>query len=149
VVPRFLRTGNYDPKKTIQTLSNAMDVGNPSNFLRMIDLFPDEEIKEKIKGFSFSDEATLEAMKTVYRDHDYLLDPHGAVGYLALKEYVKASDGKSIVLETAHPCKFMDVVNKITSGDIYPAGAKELMQKEKKSVKMKVDYEEFKEFLLG
>ncbi|SMG30520.1 threonine synthase [Marivirga sericea] len=149
VVPRFLIDGNYDPKPTVQTISNAMDVGNPSNFQRMIDLFDEKEIREKIKGFAFSDEATLEAMKTVYREHEYLLDPHGAVGYLALKEYLNASDGISILLETAHPCKFMDVVSKIISDDIYPAGAKELMQKEKKSVKMKVDYKQFKEFLVG
>ncbi|WP_340153841.1 threonine synthase [uncultured Marivirga sp.] len=149
VVPRFLRDGYYDPRPTVQTISNAMDVGNPSNFQRMIDLFPEEEIREKIKGFAFSDEVTLKAMKTVYRDHEYLLDPHGAVGYLALKEYLKASEGKSIVLETAHPCKFMDVVCKIVSEDIYPAGAKELIQKEKKSVKMEVDYDGFKGFLLG
>jgi threonine synthase len=149
VVPRFLKDGKYEPWPTVQTISNAMDVGNPSNFQRMIDLFPEEKIREKIKGFAFSDEATLEAMNAVYQDHDYLLDPHGAVGYLALTEYMKTLEGKGIVLETAHPCKFMDVVNKITSDDIYPAGAKELMQKEKKSVKMKVDYEQFKEFLLG
>ncbi|WKV12732.1 threonine synthase [Marivirga harenae] len=149
VVPRFLRDGYYDPRPTVQTISNAMDVGNPSNFQRMIDLFPEEEIREEIKGFAFSDEVTLKAMKTVYREHDYLLDPHGAVGYLALKEYLKASKGKSIVLETAHPCKFMHVVSKIVSEDIYPAGAKELIQKEKKSVKMEVDYDGFKGFLLG
>lgn len=149
VVPRFLNSGNYEPKPTIQTISNAMDVGNPSNFQRMMDLFSEEEIREKVKGFAFSDEATLEIMKKVFSDNDYLLDPHGAVGYLALTEFMKSSKGKGIVFETAHPCKFMDVVKNISSDDIYPAGAKELMQKEKKSVKMKVDYEVFKEFLVG
>jgi len=149
VVPRFLESGNYEPKATIQTISNAMDVGNPSNFQRMIDLFSEEELREKIKGFAFSDEATLKAMKTVYRDNNYLLDPHGAVGYLALEGFMENSTGKGVVLETAHPCKFMDVVEKITSEDIYPAGAKELMKKEKKSVKMKVDYEGFKDYLLS
>jgi len=149
VVPRFLESGSYDPKATVQTISNAMDVGDPSNFQRMIDLFPEEEIREKIKGFAFSDEATLQKMKSVYQDYNYLLDPHGAVGYLALEEFMNSSDGRGIVLETAHPCKFMDVVKKITSEDIYPEGARELMQKEKRSVKMKVDYEEFKGVLLG
>lgn len=149
VVPRFLRSGKYEPKATIQTISNAMDVGNPSNFQRMMDLFSEEQIREKIKGFAFSDEATLEIMKKVFKDHDYLLDPHGAVGYLALTEFMKNPVGTGIVLETAHPCKFMNVIKKITSEDIYPAGAKELMQKEQKSVKMKVDYEGFKGFLLN
>ncbi|WP_296620785.1 threonine synthase [Marivirga sp.] len=149
VVPRFLNTGNYEPKATIQTISNAMDVGNPSNFQRMIDLFSEEEIREKIKGFAFSDEATLEIMKKVFTENDYLLDPHGAVGYLALAEFMKTPEGKGIVLETAHPCKFMDVVKKVTNKDILPESAEALMQKEMKSVKMKVDYEGFKEFLLG
>ncbi|MGM0581148.1 MAG: threonine synthase [Bacteroidota bacterium] len=149
VVPRFLNSGNYEPKATIQTISNAMDVGNPSNFQRMMDLFSEKEIKEKVKGFAFSDEATLSIMKKVYLENDYLLDPHGAVGYLALAEYMKTSEGKGIVLETAHPCKFMDVVKKVSDKNILPESAQDLMQKEKKSVKMEVDYEEFKEFLLG
>jgi threonine synthase len=148
VVPRFLKSGNYQPKATIQTISNAMDVGNPSNFHRMIDLFSEEEIRNKVKGFSFSDDATFEVMKKVYAENNYLLDPHGAVGYLALVEYMNTSEGKGIVLETAHPCKFMDVVKDIASSDIYPSGAKELMEKKKNSVKMKVEYRGFKEVLL-
>ena len=149
VVPRFLNSGNYEPKPTIQTISNAMDVGNPSNFQRMMDLFSEEEIREKIKGFAFSDEATLEIMKKVFSEKDYLLDPHGAVGYLALKEFMKTSEGKGIVLETAHPCKFMDVVQKVTDKNILPESAQALLKKEKKSVKMKVDYEAFREFMVG
>lgn len=148
VVPRFLSSGNYEPKPTIQTISNAMDVGNPSNFQRMMDLFSEEEIREKIKGLAFSDEATLKIMKKVFAENDYLLDPHGAVGYLALSEYMKTTEGKGIVLETAHPCKFMDVVKKVTDKDILPESAQALLKKEKKSVKMKVDYEKFKGFLL-
>ncbi len=148
VVPRYLNSGKYEPKATIQTISNAMDVGNPSNFQRMLDLFSEKEIREKVKGYAFTDEHTLEIMKKVYTENDYLLDPHGAVGYLALSEYMKASEGTGILLETAHPCKFMDVVKKVTDKDILPKSAQALMQKRKKSVKMKVDYEGFKEFLL-
>jgi threonine synthase len=148
VVPRYLSSGKYEPKATIQTISNAMDVGNPSNFQRMTELFSGEEIKEKVKGYSFSDEATLGAMKKVYSENDYLLDPHGAVGYLALLEYLKTSDNRGIVLETAHPCKFMDVVKNVTDIDILPDSAQALMQKQKKSVKMEVDYEVFKDYLL-
>jgi len=88
-------------------------------------------------------------MKKVYTEDKYLLDPHGAVGYLALKEYMKSAEGTGIFLETAHPCKFLDVVKEITTADIYPSGAKELLEKEKKSVKMKVDYGAFMEFLLS
>jgi threonine synthase len=114
----------------------------------MTELFSGEEIKEKVKGYSFSDEATLGAMKKVYSENDYLLDPHGAVGYLALLEYLKTSDNRGIVLETAHPCKFMDVVKNVTDIDILPDSAQALMQKQKKSVKMEVDYEVFKDYLL-
>ncbi|WMN12588.1 threonine synthase [Marivirga salinae] len=148
VVPRFLNSGKYQPKPTIQTISNAMDVGNPSNFQRMMDLFSENKIKEKVKGYAFSDEATLEVMKKVNSENDYLLDPHGAVGYLSLTEYMKTSEGIGVFLETAHPCKFMDVVKKVTDKNILPDSAQALMQKEKKSVKMEVDYERFKEFLL-
>jgi len=149
VVPRFLNSGKYEPKATIQTISNAMDVGNPSNFHRMINLFSEEELKEKVKGYTFSDETTLEVMKKVYSENNYLMDPHGAVGYLALVEHMKTSEGKGIFLETAHPCKFMDVVGKVTNRNILPESAQGLMQKEKKSVKMKVDYDIFKDYLLS
>jgi len=148
VVPRYLNSGNYNPKATIQTISNAMDVGNPSNFQRMMDLFSEEELKEKVKGYAFTDDATLEIMKKVYSENNYLLDPHGAVGYLALIENMKTTEGNGVFLETAHPCKFMDVVKNVTDENILPDSAQALMQKVKKSVKMKVDYEEFKEFLL-
>ena len=148
VVPRFLQSGHYEPKTTIPTISNAMDVGNPSNFYRMIDLFSTDEIKQRIKGYAFSDETTLEKMKAVFQEHHYLLDPHGAVGYLALEEFMKGAEGKGIVLETAHPCKFMDVIKQVTTDNIYPKGAQELLGKEKKSIIMKVDYGTFKEFLL-
>jgi threonine synthase len=148
VVPRYLDSGQYEPKATIPTISNAMDVGNPSNFQRMMDLFSEQELKEKVKGFAFSDSATLEAMKKVYAENGYLLDPHGAVGYLALAEFMKTSEGKGVVLETAHPCKFMNVVKDVTDENILPDSVQALMQKEKKSVKLKVDYQEFKKFLL-
>lgn len=149
VVPRYLNSGNYEPKPTIQTISNAMDVGNPSNFQRMIELFSEEELKEKVKGYAFTDETTLEVINKVYSENDYLLDPHGAVGYLALAEYIKSSEGIGIVLETAHPCKFMDVVGKVTDKNILPDSAQALMLKEKKSVKMQVDYNVFKDYLLS
>jgi threonine synthase len=89
-------------------------------------------------------------MKNVMEEYEYLLDPHGAVGYAALKAYEQKNEYDfGLVLETAHPCKFMDVVSKVSTEDIYPTEAKELMKKEKKSIKMKADYEAFKAFLLS
>lgn len=149
-VPRYLLDGHFDPHPTVATYSNAMDVSVPSNFLRMEDMYSLEEMQAIIKGYSFSDEATLATMKNVMEEYEYLLDPHGAVGYAALKAYEQKNEYDfGLVLETAHPCKFMDVVSKVSTEDIYPAEAKELMKKDKKSIKMKADYEAFKAFLLS
>lgn len=149
-VPRYLLNGIFEPHPTVATYSNAMDVSTPSNFLRMKDMYGLEEMQQLIKGYSFSDEATLKTMKATFGQEEYLLDPHGAVGYAALKAHEEKNNYDfGLLLETAHPCKFIDVVNKVTKEDIYPAEAKVLMQKEKKSIKMKVDYEAFKEFLLS
>ncbi|MEX2589616.1 MAG: threonine synthase, partial [Chitinophagales bacterium] len=149
VVPRFLESGKFEPRPTIATISNAMDVGKPSNFQRLTDLWDTEELKEKIKAYSYSDTATLKCMQKVYQKKHYLLDPHGAVGYLALQDYLSDKNEIGVVLETAHPCKFMDVVKNITNENIIPASAEPLLKKEKKSIKMKVDYKEFKAFLLS
>lgn len=149
VVPRFLESGAYDPRLTVPTISNAMDVGKPSNFERMIDLLGANELSQKVMGYSFSDEATLNCMKEVYSQKQYVLDPHGAVGYLALEQHMKSSQGIGVFLETAHPCKFLDVVGEVTDDYIYPESAELLLKMAKKSIKMRVDYEEFKGFLLG
>lgn len=149
-VPRYLVDGHFEPHPTVATYSNAMDVSVPSNFLRMKDMYALEEMQGLIKGYSYSDEDTLATMKNVIKEYEYLLDPHGAVGFSALKDYEKQNDYDfGLLLETAHPCKFMDVVSKVTMEDIYPAEAKELMKKEKKSIEMKADYETFKAFLLS
>ncbi len=149
-VPRFLHDGNFEPHPTVATYSNAMDVSAPSNFLRMKDMMNLAEMQQLIKGYSFSDEQTLQTMQSVFDKEEYMLDPHGAVGYAALKAYAqKHAYDYGIVLETAHPCKFIDVVSKVSTADIYPDEAKELMKKKKKSIKMKVDYEAFKGFLLS
>ncbi len=114
VVPTYLKSGNFTPRPSVRTLSNAMDVGNPSNFTRMLDLFKEMEegstwnqMREKVLGYAFDDEATLAAVSRVYQDHGYFLDPHTAVGYLAAQNYRKAHPGVPvIVLATAHPAKF-------------------------------------------
>ena len=149
-VPRYLSNGLFDPKPTIATYANAMDVSVPSNFLRMQDMFTYEALKERIKGYAFTDDDIVYQMKELLAKEEYLLDPHGAVGYAALKAHeAEGNHDVGILLETAHPCKFMDVVGKLTDADIYPEEAKLLMQKEKKSIKMAADEQLLKDFLLS
>ncbi|MDQ3801683.1 MAG: threonine synthase [Acidobacteriota bacterium] len=151
-VPLFLESGNFQSKPSIATLSNAMDVGNPSNFVRILEIFEHDypRLKDKLEAFSVSDEATARAMREVYEKHGYVLDPHGAVGFSALSEYLRKNPArKGFFLETAHPVKF-DSVEKIvgTYGET-PAAVSDLLKREKQSVRMKAGYEDLKEILLG
>jgi len=154
IVPVYLKTGTFNPRPSSSTISNAMDVGNPSNFSRMLELFNGnyENLSDEIKGFSFTDEQTADAMRNVYASSNYILDPHGAVGYLGLKKYLKesAEDATGIFLETAHPSKFKEVVEeKLGKGiDIHPT-LKEFMKREKETIKATADFSSFKEFLLN
>ncbi|MGV3529447.1 MAG: threonine synthase [Flavisolibacter sp.] len=153
VVPEFLRSGNYQPKATKHTLSNAMDVGDPSNFVRIMELFQQqfESLKTMLSADSISDAETEQIMKEVFSRHHYLLDPHGAVGYGALKRYLQDHPNQSgYFLETAHPLKFYDVVEKIIPGKTaLTSSVKELLTKEKKSEKIKADAAVLKAFLLA
>jgi threonine synthase len=113
-VPAYLQSGNFHPRPSVQTISNAMDVGNPSNFERLLQLHDRsvDHMRKEIAGYSFSDEETREQMKAVYANSGYILDPHGAVGLLGMEKYA-GENGKEcygIVLETAHPAKFKEVV---------------------------------------
>jgi threonine synthase len=113
-VPRFLKDWEYDPQPSKATLSNAMDVGNPSNFIRIRELYHDDrnEFDEDFSSYSFTDEQTLDTIKKVYADFGYILEPHGAVGYLGLKKQLeKFPSAVGFFLETAHPIKFMDTVS--------------------------------------
>lgn len=152
VVTGYLETGDYIPKKSVATISNAMDVGSPSNFVRILELFDQQflSLKNNMSSYSFSDEETKEILKDVYFDKNYLLDPHGAVGYAALKKYLKAHKNLSgIFLETAHPVKFYDVVESIIEQAVpMPSSVNDLLKMKKESVRMKIDYEEFKNYLL-
>jgi threonine synthase len=152
VVTNYLETADYKIKEAVSTLSNAMDVGNPSNFVRILEIFHQSypELKEHLSSYSISDTETEATIKAVYEKDNYLLDPHGAVGYLSLERYLKAHPGdKGIFLETAHPVKFPDAVEKITGKAIdIPASVMDIMDKEKKSVLIKPDYNSLKEFLL-
>ena len=151
-VPEYLRTGNYQSKKSVTTISNAMDVGNPSNFIRVLELFKNsyKSISEKISGYTVSDEITKQTIAEVYQKEHYILDPHGAVAYYALEDYLKSHQGKKgMILETAHPVKFPYTVEDVIGRSIeIPEAVKPLFQLEKKSVLMEPTFSELKSWLL-
>lgn len=152
VVPEYLASGTYQSRPSVRTLSNAMDVGNPSNFARMLDLFGStwNIMKNRISGYAFSDEETQAAMRLIHRKYGYVIDPHGAVGFLAWKAYQKKHpDTLGIVLETAHPAKFLEEVETILGQNIeIPAALAALSDKEKSAIPMQADYPEFKTWLM-
>lgn len=145
IVPAYLTSGAFNPKASIQTISNAMDVGNPSNFARMMDLYGGDvnEFRKLISGYSYTDEKTRACMLEVFEKHKYMLDPHGAVGYLGLKEFMKDKNGVGVFFETAHPAKFGDVVEETidTTIDI-PDRLQEYVDKTKVSIEMDNNYEQ-------
>jgi threonine synthase len=149
-VPRFLIDGNYDPKPSIATISNAMDVGNPSNFIRIQQMYGNDlaEFKKDFSSYTFSDAETTLAMQTIYKTNGYIAEPHGAVGYLGLKkELHNYTNAIGIFLETAHPIKFLDIVEPTLNVKLpFPAQIESVMHKEKVSVKI-TTYDELKAFL--
>lgn len=154
VFAHYLTTGEYKPKTAVKTLSNAMDVGNPSNFDRIVDLFNQNrgEIQEIIESYSVSDDMIEEGIREVYKKFGYLIDPHGAVGYQALKNVRGQSEKQShrIILETAHPAKFLDIVSPVINKKIdMPERLQECLEKKKKSIRVSDDYSEFKSELLN
>jgi threonine synthase len=151
VIPQFLKSGKMETKSSIATLSNAMDVANPSNFVRILEIFGQDwlNLMEKMEAVSVSDETTAETMREVYQKYNYVLDPHGAVGFYALEKYLeKNPDKKGFFLETAHPIKF-DSVEKIvgTYGEM-PESVKDLFSRPKHSVEIEANYEDLKEILV-
>jgi len=152
VVPEFLKTEKYQPQKAIATISNAMDVGNPSNFVRILELFNHQflDLKNTLSSVSISDEQTRETIKEVDQKEDYLLDPHGAVAYCALHNYLKKHPHqKGYLLETAHPVKFYDIVETVIQRQVpIPENISQILKKEKKSQRMNPDFEDLKEYLL-
>ncbi len=153
VVPSFLDSGEYQPKKAVATISNAMDVGNPSNFVRILELFHHKlgDLRKVLTGYSISDDETRATLKEVYQQHNYLPDPHGAVGYLALQRYLQQHAGdKGMFLETAHPVKFYDVVEPVINETVpVPAAIEEQLKLTKKSNLIAPAYAALKEDLLG
>lgn len=159
IVPSYLSSGIYTPKPSEATISNAMDVGNPSNFVRMLDIFTSENgnngstwniMREEIAGYYYNDMQTRSAIKNVYSKFNYTLDPHGAVGYLALTDYQKENPNNlGVILETAHPSKFKKVVEEEINGGVnIPERLAILADKAKESTLLDVDYTQFKSYLL-
>lgn len=151
IVPKYLESAQFSPKPSIQTISNAMDVGNPSNFARLLDLYGGnyEAITSDIRGTSFNDEQTKEIIKEVYDKYNYLMCPHTAIGYGGLKRYLN-NDETGILLSTAHPVKFKDIVDPLISEKVeIPLRLQKIIEKEKQAISMAKDYNQFKEFLLA
>ena len=151
-IPNYLKTGNYSAQETIATISNAMDVGNPSNYARMNDFYKSHlAMGEDIVGYAYSDEATRKMMVDAYRNNNYVLDPHGAIGLLGWKEF---SEGKNnvqgIVLETAHPTKFIDVVtDTLHITPELPLALKAIEHAQKQSLLLENDFSVLKNYLLS
>jgi threonine synthase len=151
VFTRYIASGEFNALDAQATISNAMDVGNPSNFVRVLELFNQEylTIKNLISSYKISDDETRGTISQVYKQHHYLTDPHGAVGYAALEQYLQEHPGqKGFFLETAHPVKFSDVVEEVVGHSLeVPASMQHLLQLEKKSIAIKAEYEELKSYL--
>ena len=150
-IPRYLNSKNYNPKKTIPTISNAMDVSNPSNFIRIEEIYQDfNELKNSFSSYSFNDDKTLKAVKSVYKNSNYILDPHGAVGYLGLKKFLaNNSDFIGIFLETAHPIKFSNhIENELKLKLKIPQSINKILKKEKIFTDLS-SYNEFKNLMLN
>ena len=155
---KYLQTGKYDPKPSIQTLANAMDVGDPSNFARILNLYSQNNtltseathhrITNLISGATYSDDQIRETMRKCYEETGYILDPHGACGYQALEEGLQENE-IGVFCETAHPAKFKEKVDEILGIDVeIPARLAAFMKGEKQSVAMSKDFEDFKKYLL-
>jgi threonine synthase len=151
VVPEFFKTGEFRPKPSVSTLSNAMDVGDPSNFVRILEMFEREtaELKQRMSAASVSDMKTAETMREVHRNYGYTLDPHGAVAFAALSDHLGGDpSARGIILETAHPVKFDSVREILGQEPETPAGVRELFTREKQAIELRPDYEAVKELIL-
>ncbi|RUA09400.1 MAG: threonine synthase [Flavobacteriia bacterium] len=151
VVPDYMETGAYKPVPSFQTISNAMDIGDPSNFIRIQEIYKNDfqNLKKHLSSYSFTDDETRMAMKYLYEMRNYIADPHGAVGYLGLKKYRKENpENLGVFLETAHPVKFLDVVEPVIGKKIdFPPQIESVVHKTKKAT-MIATYDELKSFLI-
>jgi threonine synthase len=153
VVPKFMQSFHYQPQPSVATISNAMDVGDPSNFIRILSLFESDpaSLSKVFSSVSVSDEETKKAILEIENEFGYLMDPHGAVAYIALRDYQKTHNNSlGIFAETAHPVKFYDVVEPIIKKEIpLPTSVSSIINKEKMSLKMDADFNSLKEFLIS
>jgi len=151
VVPRYLETGEYEPRPSVATISNAMDVGAPSNFHRMDHIYKELwiDMVKDVSGYAYGDDATKMAILEMYKKYDYVIDPHGAVGYLATKEHLREyPDSHVIILETAHPAKFLPVMAPIISQLEVPERLNNLRNKEKVATSLSKKYGKFKKWMM-
>jgi threonine synthase len=152
VVTRYLQTEQYEVRKAVATISNAMDVGNPSNFVRILEIMQHNfaSLTDALSSYSYDDTATEQTIARVYQQYDYTLDPHGAVAYLAAEAYTKGTDKKALILETAHPVKFPEVVERAIHKKIeIPASVQFLLDKQKVAIPMQANFEAFKAWMLN
>jgi threonine synthase len=153
-VPEFLKTGVYQPKPSIATLSNAMDVGDPSNWVRIADMFKEDggALKNQVSGYSYNDEQTLGAIKFIFDNYNYVACPHTAIAWQALRDWQQDNYKRNVAgifLSTAHPCKFPDVYPKSIAAKVdVPEQVKDLHKKKKHLVALGKDFEVFKAYLL-
>ena len=150
VFTKYLSIGELHSQQAVATISNAMDVGDPSNLVRLLEMFGNDyqRIKNFISSYSISDEETSSTISRVYKNYNYTLDPHGAVAYASLEKYLYGNSSLGLFLETAHPVKFSDVVEKATGVAIeFPESMKHLIHLQKKSVLIEAKYEALKSFL--
>lgn len=151
-VPRFMHSGEYTPHATVATISNAMDVSDPSNFTRILELYGNDFglLNKNLSSFAFTDTDTRNAIRHIYETTGYIADPHGAVGYLGLKSYMEKHPGLyGIFLETAHPVKFLDTVEDVIGKRLpLPAQIEKIMDRQKKSIRI-ADYKELSDYLMA
>ena len=147
--PRYLENGEFNPRDSLQTISNAMDVGNPSNFERLQELYNNslDKIKLDIVGARYTDEQTMDCMKRIYKETNYVLDPHGAVGWLGIEEHAE-KDKPAVLLETAHPAKFHETVSETLGIEVgIPKRLKDTLDKEKVAIPLGNRFADLKELL--
>jgi threonine synthase len=154
IIPHYLLTGEYIAKPSLATISNAMDVGDPSNYKRLADIFKQDgstwnNMKELLSGYSYDDAQTRDSIKEIYDKYGYIIDPHGAIGYSALKEYQKEHDVNGIILETAHYAKFKPTMDNALGFDVpIPQKLSVLLGKEKVARSMSIKFNDFKSYML-
>jgi len=150
-IPSFLQSGQMKEQKPVATISNAMDVANPSNFVRIMEMYDQElkSLKQNLSGTSISDDVTRQTIREVFNTSGYILDPHGAVGYHALDDYLQSHGGKGIFLETAHPVKFPDVVEEMIGHKLdIPESVAPLFSKQKRSIPIDAGFDHLKAWML-